>query len=219
MLIMNEKLHAYYLDAMGIDRWLERKNQRQLDSTAADAWQVLQAQVKNCQLCALAKSRTQTVFGVGNRQADLMIVGEAPGFHEDKQGEPFVGRAGQLLNKMLDSVDLSREQVFIANVLKCRPPNNRDPLPEEIKQCTGYLEQQVKLIAPKLIVAVGRHAAHYLLGTTLSLSALRKQTHVFGSDKTAVIVSYHPAYLLRNPQDKAKAYRDWCRIRAYLDRP
>lgn len=216
---MKTERRDYYLHTMGIDRWVLRETyeaEKKQGVNSCSDWQTLEATVKNCQLCALAKSRTQTVFGVGNKNAELMIVGEAPGFHEDKQGEPFVGRAGLLLNKMLEAVGFSREKVYIANVLKCRPPNNRDPLPEEVKLCTNYLAQQVKFISPQLIIAVGRFAAHYLLGTTASLSALRNHLHSFGEQKIPVIVSYHPAYLLRNPSDKSKAYRDWCWIVKYL---
>lgn len=164
--------------------------------------------VAACTACPLHASRTQTVFGVGDEQASLMIVGEAPGFHEDQQGEPFVGRAGQLLTAMLDAIGLSREQVYIANVLKCRPPENRDPKPDEVKTCTQFLQQQIDLIQPNLLLAVGRVAAHYLLDTKQSLQALRNQIHQFGDQQTPLIVTYHPAYLLRNPVDKKKAYED-----------
>lgn len=220
---MSDELQNYYLDAMGIQRWLPQEGGDAVESftntSTQTSWQALQEEVKACQRCALSQSRTQVVFGVGNPQADVMIVGEAPGFHEDRQGEPFVGRAGQLLNKMLQAVGLEREQVFIGNVLKCRPPQNRDPQPEEIKECTPYLERQVAHISPKLIVAVGRYAAHYLLGCTNSLRSLRNKMHSFGKLQTPVIVSYHPAYLLRNPADKGKAYSDWQQVAKLIEAP
>lgn len=172
-------------------------------------WDALQQMVSHCTACGLHCSRTQTVFGVGNRQADLMIIGEAPGFYEDQQGEPFVGRAGQLLNAMLKAIRLERSQVYIANILKCRPPNNRDPQPDEVAACTPFLDRQLELIQPKLLLAVGRIAAHYLLNSKQALSQLRGQVHRYGKQQTPLIVSYHPAYLLRNPRDKARAWQDW----------
>lgn len=176
--------------------------------TDEEPWGHLQQKVKACTACSLHQSRTQTVFGVGNREAKLMIIGEAPGFYEDQKGEPFVGRAGQLLNAMLEAIQFSRESVYIANILKCRPPNNRDPQPDEVAQCTGFLQQQITLIQPKLLLAVGRIAAHYLLQTKSSLENLRGKIHQFGDQNTPLIITYHPAYLLRNPKDKAKAYAD-----------
>lgn len=209
----------YYLDQLGITRWELREqaqaNQQQVSeqgSQSADIhqlnWTDLKTQVTHCQACQLSKTRTQTVFGVGDRQANLLIVGEAPGYHEDKQGEPFVGRAGQLLNAMLKTIGYQREQVFIANVLKCRPPKNRDPQPAEVSACTPFLERQVALLQPNLILAVGRHAAHYLLNTNQSLARLRRHIHKFRNTNIPLIISYHPAYLLRNPQEKPKAYLD-----------
>lgn len=180
-------------------------------------WETLEKQVAQCRLCSLSESRTQTVFGVGNKNADLMIVGEAPGFYEDQLGEPFVGRAGKLLDAMLKAFQLSRAEVYIANVLKCRPPNNRDPLPIEVGQCTPYLERQIALLAPRLIVALGRHSAHYLLETKTPLNRLRNEVHMFRATNIPLIVSYHPAYLLRNPLDKAKAWSDWQQIMKLLE--
>lgn len=171
-------------------------------------WESLQARVSQCMACNLHQTRTQTVFGVGDRKAKLMIIGEAPGFHEDKQGEPFVGRAGQLLTAMIKSIDLDRSQVYIANILKCRPPNNRDPQIEEVQTCTPFLDQQIALIKPRLLLAVGRIAAHYLLKTKSSLESLRNKMHSYGNENTPLIVTYHPAYLLRNPIDKKKAFTD-----------
>jgi DNA polymerase len=153
---------------------------------------------------------------VGDQQAKLMVIGEAPGFYEDQQGEPFVGRAGQLLNAMLQAIHLQRSQVYIANILKCRPPNNRDPLPEEIARCTGFLDRQIALLEPQLLVAVGRISAHYLLNTKKPLSALRGHVYHYGKKQIPLLVTYHPAYLLRNPRDKANAYGDLQLISKHL---
>ncbi len=168
----------------------------------------LRTQVAQCTACELHASRTQTVFGVGNPQAEWMIVGEAPGADEDRQGEPFVGRAGQLLNAMLKAVGLERGDVYIANILKCRPPGNRDPQPEEAAQCTPFLNRQIELIQPRLILAVGRVAAHHLLQTDVSLAKLRGSVHRYDATGSPVVVSYHPAYLLRSPKEKRKAWED-----------
>lgn len=177
-------------------------------------WQSLQQSVQSCQACGLAKTRTQTVFGTGDVHADWLFVGEAPGEEEDRQGDPFVGPAGKLLDNMLAAIQLRRGQnVFIANVLKCRPPENRDPHDEEISQCQPYLKRQVALIQPKLIVALGKFAAQTLLQSENmlaenTLASLRGQLHDYHG--VPVIVTYHPAYLLRNVADKAKAWEDLC---------
>jgi uracil-DNA glycosylase family 4 len=171
-------------------------------------WAELQARVAACTRCALSATRTQTVFGVGNPHADWLIVGEAPGAEEDRKGEPFVGRAGQLLNSMLHAIGLAREQVYIANVLKCRPPGNRDPGPTEVAECLPYLERQIALLKPKIMLAVGRIAAQNLLRTDKTLGALRQQVHQFGLSKVPLVVTYHPAYLLRTPTEKRKAWED-----------
>jgi DNA polymerase len=171
-------------------------------------WDALKAEVLSCKKCGLHTTRTQGVFGVGNRRADWLIIGEAPGAEEDRQGEPFVGRAGQLLNAMLRAIGLERESVFIANVLKSRPPGNRDPKPEEVAACLPYLIRQIALLQPKLMLAVGRIAAQNLLATDVSLGRLRGQVHTFGELNTPLIVTYHPAYLLRTPADKRKAWED-----------
>ena len=171
-------------------------------------WDTLKAEVLSCKKCSLHTTRTQGVFGVGNRRADWLIIGEAPGAEEDRQGEPFVGRAGQLLNAMLRSIGLPREAVFIANVLKSRPPGNRDPKPDEVGACLPYLMRQIALLQPKLMLAVGRIAAQNLLATDVSLGRLRGQVHTFGELNTPLIVTYHPAYLLRTPADKRKAWED-----------
>lgn len=171
-------------------------------------WTALQQTVSTCQLCELSQARTQVVFGVGNQQADVMIIGEAPGAEEDKQGEPFVGRAGQLLNAMLKAAGFERNDVYIANILKCHPPQNRDPSPEEAAQCWPYLKRQIELIQPKVILALGRIAAQRLLQTNTSLGRLRGKLHYLEDITVPVIVTYHPAYLLRAPQEKRKSWED-----------
>jgi uracil-DNA glycosylase family 4 len=171
-------------------------------------WEGLKAEVLSCTRCALHSTRTQGVFGVGNRRAEWLIIGEAPGAEEDRRGEPFVGRAGQLLNAMLWAIGLPREQVFIANVLKSRPPGNRDPKPDEVAACLPYLMRQIALLQPRLMLAVGRIAAQNLLATDMALGRLRGQVHHFGELNTPLIVTYHPAYLLRSPADKRKAWED-----------
>ncbi len=175
---------------------------------AAMDWTRLEDTVSHCRLCALHAGRTQTVFGVGNRGADWLVIGEAPGKDEDLQGEPFVGRAGQLLNAMLLAAGLKREQVYIANILKCRPPNNRDPRPEEVLCCEPYLARQIALIQPRIILAVGRIAAQNLLKTDTPIGKLRGQLHRYADTTIPVIATYHPAYLLRSPLDKRKAWTD-----------
>lgn len=171
-------------------------------------WGPLRETVLRCRQCDLHQTRTQAVFGVGNQRAQWMVVGEAPGADEDKQGEPFVGRAGQLLNNMLYAIGLKRDEVYIANVLKCRPPNNRDPKPEEAVQCSEYLFRQISLIQPKLILVLGRIAAQRLLKTDTSLGRLRGKLHQHSETGVPLIVTYHPAYLLRTPSDKRKAWQD-----------
>lgn len=184
-----------------------------VDHAAGLDWSALEQAVRTCQRCALHQTRTQGVFGVGNRQASWLIIGEAPGVDEDRQGEPFVGRAGQLLNSMLKAMGLSREQVFIANILKSRPPGNRDPRPDEVRECIPYLYRQIELINPRLILCVGRIAAQTLLGTDTPIGKLRGNLHhlppVHPSGKPRpMIVTYHPAYLLRSPAEKRKAWAD-----------
>jgi DNA polymerase len=179
-------------------------------------WDNLSQKVAACIACPLHKSRTQTVFGSGHQTAKLMIIGEAPGFHEDQQGKPFVGRAGFLLTNMLKAIQLTRDEVYIANILKCRPPNNRDPEPTEVASCTPFLEQQMQLLQPKVILAVGRVAAHYLLQTSVSLESLRQHIHRYRYNDIPLIVTYHPAYLLRNPSEKKKAYQDLLFLRQRL---
>ena len=180
-------------------------------------WDTLQVEVAGCTRCGLATTRTQTVFGVGNAHADWLVIGEAPGAEEDRQGKPFVGAAGKLLDSMLQAIDLSRDRnVFIANMLKCRPPHNRDPRPGEVDACLPYLMRQVAAIKPKLILAVGRIAAQNLLATAAPLARLRGRVHRFGPLSTPLIVTYHPAYLLRTPADKRKAWEDLKFARDYF---
>ncbi|MES2957604.1 MAG: uracil-DNA glycosylase [Pseudomonadota bacterium] len=177
-------------------------------------WIALRGAVAACRACALCESRQQTVFGVGHPRAHWMIVGEAPGEQEDRQGEPFVGPAGQLLDNMLHALDLTRaeappeRQVFIANTLKCRPPRNRNPDPAETAQCAPFLERQIALVQPRLILAMGRFAAQALLATDEPLGRLRGRVHRYRG--VPVVVTYHPAYLLRTPADKARTWEDLC---------
>ncbi|MCL9850686.1 uracil-DNA glycosylase family protein [Ralstonia solanacearum P673] len=185
---------------------------------AAFDWAQLEAAVSGCTACKLCERRTQTVFGVGDRQADWMLIGEAPGEQEDRQGEPFVGQAGKLLDSMLRAVGLSRETgVFIANVLKCRPPGNRDPEPDEVAMCDPYLKRQIALVKPCVIIVLGRFAAQSLLQTQTPVGKLRGRVHEV--DGVPVVVTYHPAYLLRTLTDKARAWEDLCLARkVYAER-
>jgi uracil-DNA glycosylase family 4 len=220
-LILDNSLRLQYLEAMGIDVWLPRASahsEQPLSSevdtdnaepetiASTDNWDILQSEVASCTKCTLCKIRTQTVFGSGNKQADWMLVGEAPGQHEDEQGLPFVGNAGLLLTEMLRAIGLTREEVFITNILKCRPPNNRDPHANEVESCNAYLQRQLKLIQPKIILAIGRIAAQTLLKTDKPLARLRGKVHTFNN--TPVVVVYHPAYLLRSLSEKRKAWLD-----------
>ena len=171
-------------------------------------WRVIRKEVSGCVLCELHRTRKNTVFGVGNENADLMLIGEAPGADEDAQGEPFVGRAGKLLDSMLEAIGLSREQVFIANILKCRPPNNENPTPEQAEKCRPHLDRQIELIRPKVILALGAVAAHNLLEVDTPIGRLRGTVHDLPQSGVPVIPTYHPAYLLRRPQGKAQALED-----------
>jgi uracil-DNA glycosylase family 4 len=205
-----------YLKALDVDVW-ERRDLVRLEvvataaapqqSAAPSGWAELERAVQTCTLCPLHQTRTQGVFGVGNRNAQWMVIGEAPGADEDRQGEPFVGRAGQLLNSMLKAIGLKREQVFIANILKSRPPNNRDPRPEEVRACIPYLFRQIELVNPKLILCVGRIAAQTLLETDTPIGKLRGQLHRIAGNRP-MVVTYHPAYLLRSPGEKRKSWSD-----------
>ena len=226
-----KSLRVDYLQHLGVTVWLRRvpqdpgtvpfvvetavvekpvvspeANTNALGGAYPPEFEALRVEVAACARCDLYQQRTQTVFGMGNPYADLLIIGEAPGADEDRQGLPFVGRAGKLLDEMLFAVGLSREQIFIANVLKCRPPDNRNPQADEVASCANYLKRQIEMIAPRFILLLGRIAAHHLLNVQDSLGRLRQQSHFYGN--IPVIVTYHPAYLLRSPQEKAKAWED-----------
>lgn len=230
--MIRDSTRREYLDILGITLW-ERRGLAPAPTAAAisehqapapvsappaggqDVWDDAARAVSTCTKCRLHATRTQTVFGVGDRNAQWLFIGEAPGAEEDRQGEPFVGRAGQLLNAMLFALGLKREDVYIANVLKCRPPGNRDPQPDEVAQCEPHLIRQIGLISPRLIVALGRHAAHSLLKTEAPLARLRGQRLSYRG--TPLIVTYHPAYLLRNPADKRRAWDDLCLARSIME--
>jgi uracil-DNA glycosylase family 4 len=210
-------VRSSYLQAMGLEDWrlreplarpLPEPRPAALPAVSPEQWGAIEQEVSGCVRCALHECRTRTVFGVGDRSAGWLVVGEAPGAEEDRQGEPFVGRAGGLLNSMLRGIGLAREQVFIANVLKCRPPNNRDPRPEEVAQCLPYLERQIALLKPRIMLAVGRIAAQNLLATDTPIGKLRGSVHAFGAQRIPLVVTYHPAYLLRSPTEKRKAWED-----------
>jgi DNA polymerase len=185
-------------------------------------WPALRERVAACRACRLCEGRTQTVFGVGHQQAHCMIVGEAPGENEDRLGEPFVGQAGQLLDRMLRAIGLTRgaaepaQQVYIANTLKCRPPRNRNPELQELALCSGYLQRQIELVQPRLLLAMGRFAVQALLRNDEPIGRLRGRVHRWRD--TPVVVTYHPAYLLRNPADKARAWADLCLAADQLQR-
>ena len=185
-------------------------------SRASGALESIDAQVRDCRKCELHRTRTHTVFGVGRADADCMFIGEAPGAEEDARGEPFVGRAGKLLDAMLAAIGLKRGDVYIANIVKCRPPRNRDPHTDEIAACSGYLRRQIEAVSPRLLVATGRVAAQSLLSTTKPIGHLRGRTYRYGEDRLPVIVMYHPAYFLRSPLEKRKGWDDLVRLRAVL---
>jgi DNA polymerase len=229
---MHPQQRRQYLEAIGIDVWVPRGRAiaaspaAAAPGTAAPAatapaatapepaaaaaqWEALRAEVRSCTRCPLHATRTQGVLGVGPQRADWLVIGEAPGAEEDRRGEPFVGAAGQLLDAMLRAIELDRRSnVYIANVLKSRPPNNRDPRPEEVEACLPYLVRQIELLRPRIMLAVGRIAAQNLLGTDAPLGRLRGRVHHFGARRTPLVVTYHPAYLLRTPSDKRKAWED-----------
>jgi uracil-DNA glycosylase len=223
---MDNSLRLQYLQAMGIDVWVSRASapvatnptfevtlmpdyavrEPEIFCTPSSAWVELEAEVATCTKCGLCQTRTQTVFGMGSKTADWMIIGEAPGQHEDEQGKPFVGKAGLLLTEMLRAAGLERDDVFITNILKCRPPGNRDPKPDEAVSCSDYLSRQRELIKPKIILAVGRISAQTLLNTDAPIGKLRGKVHELGG--TPLVVVYHPAYLLRSLLEKRKAWQD-----------
>jgi uracil-DNA glycosylase family 4 len=178
-----------------------------------DSWARVRDEVSGCRLCGLCESRSRTVFGSGREDARWMLVGEAPGAEEDRRGEPFVGQAGLLLDQMLASIGLTREQdAFITNVLKCRPPGNRNPEPIEAATCAPYLHRQIELLKPDLILLLGRFAVQSILGTDAAVAGLRKQVHRYAAahGDIPVVCTYHPAYLLRNPTEKRKSWEDLC---------
>lgn len=233
-------LRKQILQDMGIDVWLLRSNTEAadpvtIDQTATvndadsnsdtnsdtnadtDAWRALQNRVQSCQLCSLSKSRTQTVFGSGNTQANLLLIGEAPGAEEDRQGLPFVGKSGKLLDAMMFAIGLQRDQVYICNVLKCRPPDNHNPQPAEIECCASYLQMQIELIKPKVILALGRFAAHSLLQTDIPIYKMRESNNTLPDSEIPVVVTCHPASLLRSPEQKAQSWQDLCRVRKLLE--
>ena len=181
---------------------------------APQSLEEIRQELGDCRRCKLWKSRTRIVFGVGNREADLMFVGEAPGADEDAQGVPFVGRAGQLLTKIIEAMGLKREQVYIANILKCRPPNNRNPEPDEVETCEGFLFKQIEAVQPKIIVALGRYAAQLLLQTNTPISKIRGEFFQFQS--SLLIPTFHPSYLLRNPSAKRQVWDDMKAVQARL---
>ncbi len=236
---VNEAIRRQYLQLMGISCWHKRSSAPARVPTevvaeaaetpaiaAADQpvevfdagnmdWPTLTESILSCRRCELHAKRKQAVVGVGDHNADWLFVGEAPGAEEDRRGEPFVGPAGKLLNAMLFALGLKREDVYIANVLKCRPPQNRDPQASEVAQCEPYLLRQIELIQPRVIVALGRHAVHSLLKTDKALNKMRGDKHLYHDIPT--VVTYHPAYLLRNPADKAKAWQDLCLAKSIVE--
>ena len=242
--MQTDQQRRQYLQAMGIQTWSLRRPESQCQeevpaSTGANAvqstpaatvveqgneqpvvatdWHGLQAEVSVCRRCDLCQQRNQTVFGVGNRNADWLVVGEAPGVEEDAQGEPFVGASGKLLNQMLLAIGFKREDVYIANIVKCRPTDDRDPRAAEVAACEPYLKQQIALIQPKIIFAVGRVAAQNLLKSEQKVGDMRGHKFEYGDSKIPLVVSYHPAYLLRMPSAKRKAWQDLLFARQVLD--
>jgi len=224
---------AQYLEALGLESWVLRRPAAPLAlappsplpppmpervAGLATDWRALADEVAVCVRCRLHERRTQTVFGVGDPGAELLVIGEAPGADEDRQGEPFVGRSGQLLNSMLLAAGWPRSSVYIANIIKCRPPDNRDPTPEEVRCCMPYLHRQIDLLGPRLMLAVGRVAAQTLLATDTPIGKLRGAVHHFGTRGTPLIVTYHPAYLLRSPREKRRAWDDLRFVRSELAR-
>ncbi len=214
------------LAEMGVDVWLLRQKTGKTGNTAAFdssdnavyALSSLQNEVQSCQRCSLSQSRTQTVFGSGSANADLLLIGEAPGAEEDRKGLPFVGKAGRLLDAMLFAIGFVREQVYICNVLKCRPPNNRDPQANEVESCAPFLNAQIGIVSPKVILALGRFAAHRLLQTEAPVYKMRETINVLPGTDIPVVVTYHPASLLRNPMQKAQSWNDLCKVRQLLEK-
>lgn len=184
------------------------------ESDALTELAALEKKVLTCTDCALHEGRTNGVFGTGSHTTRVMFIGEGPGAEEDKQGKPFVGRSGQLLTKMIEAIDLTRDEAYIANIVKCRPPNNRDPLEDEVRCCEKYLIEQIRLIRPRVICALGRVSAHWLLQTDEALGVMRNAEHHY--QNTPVLVTYHPAALLRNPNLKRNAWEDFKKLRGMI---
>lgn len=237
---LRQRTQFSYLQSLGIPVWVPRDFQPQateppseplagnppqateltsaepLTDTSQLDWTSLAETVANCTACDLHAGRTNTVFGVGQQDADIMVIGEAPGADEDRQGEPFVGRAGKLLDQMLQAINHPRETVYIANIVKCRPPENRNPQQEEALRCSVYLQRQIELVSPRVILAVGKVAAQNLLQTDLPIGKMRGNQYHYAALNIPVIVTYHPAYLLRSPKEKAKVWQDLKLLRSLL---
>ena len=216
---LTEQQRRAYLEAMGIELWVPRAEPEPASAPAVagnedrepPGWHELRSRVAACTRCGLHEGRTKTVFGVGDEQARWMLVGEAPGAEEDRRGEPFVGRAGKLLDEILRAVGLGRESVYITNTVKCRPPGNRDPAPAEMGACRAYLDRQIELVDPDVIVAIGKVAAQNLLGSDAPVGRMRGRPHALGG--IPLVVTYHPAYLLRSPAQKRLVWEDLCLAR------
>ncbi|BCG63926.1 MAG: uracil-DNA glycosylase [Methyloprofundus sp.] len=210
--MMDNTTRLQYLAAMGIDVWVPRYIEEQADIQAIavnvsdDNWEILQAEIMACQQCELGKTRQQAVLGAGNQDADWMWITEAPGAEDEQQGQPFSDHSALLLTEMLRAMQLSREEVFITNIVKCRPPADREPKIHELSACAPFLERQIALVQPKIIIAVGRIAAHKLLQSKATLSELRQASYELGG--IPLVVMYHPAYLLRALTQKSKAWQD-----------
>lgn len=231
---MSSEQQRQYLKHMGIPVWVRRNptpvddspqpeqptvrigEQANVDATAVQRdlasmdWSALQAAVNNCDDCSLHQHRQHPVFGVGDKQARWLVVGEGPSAEEEQLGEPFVGKPGQLLNAMIHACGADRSQVYMSNIVKCHSPEKNNPSTEEAACCSAYLQRQIELIEPQLILAVGKVAAQYLLNSELPIGKMRGQTYQYGDSTIPVVVTYHPAYLLRKPSDKAKAWEDLC---------
>ncbi len=204
-----------FFSSLGVTRFdVGPAGQPQPVATAKRSLEDIQSELGDCQRCKLCSGRTHIVFGVGAADADLMFVGEAPGRDEDLQGIPFVGKAGQLLTRIIQAIDLRRDQVYIANILKCRPPGNRDPQPDEVEQCERFLFDQIESVQPKIIVALGRYAAQILLRSSTPISRLRGKFCDFRG--TLLIPTFHPSYLLRNPSAKREVWEDMKAVRSRL---
>tara|TARA_B100001250_G_scaffold392909_1_gene395140 strand:- start:20624 stop:21277 length:654 start_codon:yes stop_codon:yes gene_type:complete len=200
-----------HLSLMGITRWeLNKKpnNKKTLPKDESSKWEMLAEMAHKCAKCELHQSRIQVVFGSGRADAELLIIGEAPGAEEDKQGKPFVGRSGKLLTSMLKAININRDDVFITNILKCRPPKNRDPQIEEINQCKSHLLRQIELMKPKIVLTLGRVASQIIIGSDKTIGEIRGREIFSDIIKMPVVASYHPAYLLRNPSAKEKSWED-----------